>query len=235
MEKVRIHFVDSLRGIAVITMIIFHTAFILNYFNVASLDPHSGIWLIFARFTQFTFISLVGFSLYLSFRSRKPVVFLKKQFTRAFKLILISVGVSAVTYIFVNDEFVRFGILHFIALGIIIGALLIPFRKICISMIVIPLISGAVTSQINIDTVFLLPFGIIPTYFATLDYFPLFPWLSLLFFGIEMGRILDSYKLLKNPAMPRFHILESLGQNALLIYLIHLPLLYGIIYLINIK
>ena len=73
MNNARIHWIDSLRGLAIILMIIFHFFFDLSLLEIQKTDFHSPFWLIFGHFIRFTFLILVGFSLYLSYLCIEPL------------------------------------------------------------------------------------------------------------------------------------------------------------------
>jgi len=234
MKNIRIFWVDSLRGIAIIGMLIFHTAFILDMLKIFPINVHAGLWLFLARFVQFTFLTLVGFSLYLSYiKYDSHKEFLKRQTARGIKLMLVALGITAVTYFVFPESYIRFGVLHFIAAAIILGALIIRFPIAAYAMVFVSLILGSLFTHITAHTSLLIPIGITPKYFYTLDYFPLFPWFALVCFGIAAARFMDKRgMLLRYSCFLKSGFLEFLGRKSLLIYLIHLPLIYGFILLI---
>ena len=61
--KKRFWEVDSLRGLAIITMITYHFLFDITFFGVYPFEVNSGFLWYFARATAFTFIFLMGVSL----------------------------------------------------------------------------------------------------------------------------------------------------------------------------
>ena len=70
--------------------------------------------------------------------------------------------------------------------------------------------------------------------FFSTDYFSLFPWIFLFQTGISLYRMLEDRKALSRPV---FHLqmplVNWIGQHSLLIYLIHQPLLYLLVSVIN--
>lgn len=58
--------VDLIRGMAVVSMVIFHLAFDLNYLGILRIDLDSALWFYLARLTASLFLLLVGISLTLS-------------------------------------------------------------------------------------------------------------------------------------------------------------------------
>ena len=235
MNKVgRIHWVDLLRSIAIISMVIFHFFYDLKLLELQIYDFHSGFWFFFGHFIRFIFIGLVGASLYLSYKKRVNYKkYLKHQLKRAFIIFASGMFFTLCSYLLFPDNYIRFGILHFIAVGIVIGALLIRNIHLLLIFTIVSFLMGSVVSQFILQTPLLMPFGVMYTGFQSLDYFPIFPWLSLILFGIIFAKILDSQKLLINPKwIPRIPILEKIGQKALLIYIIHQPILFGVIYIV---
>ena len=59
--------VDSWRGVAIITMVIFHLVFDLRNFGGMPFVLHEGFWFYFQRFTAISFITLAGVSVVLSY------------------------------------------------------------------------------------------------------------------------------------------------------------------------
>ncbi len=229
MTHKRIYWIDWLRGFAILLMVVYHFAFDLDLLEIQSIDFSAPFWVIFANIIRFSFFVVVGLSLYLS---HKKSDFLKRQIIRAAKLFVVAMGVTVVTWVFDPESFIQFGVLHFISIAIILGALFIRHPRFLFGAMFISLILGSAFAQIKLDTSPLLPIGIAPKTFYTLDYFPIFPWLAIVFFGILLAYVLDYYKLLKNPEKPiRIKLLEKAGQKSLLIYLVHQPVLLGILWI----
>jgi uncharacterized membrane protein len=235
MSEQRIYWIDFLKGLAIISMIVYHFAFNLNLLNIYPIDVYSGLWIILARFIQFTFLTVVGISIYISYAKHQDYSkFLKRQFRRSVILLGIAMGITLVTYIFYPQGYIKFGVLHLISIASILGALLIRNNFLMVCLIFISLILGNIFSQITLDTPLLMPLGLMYKNFYSLDYFPIFPWISLVFAGIVIARFLDKHKLLKNfNLIPRFKLLEDAGKRSLIIYLVHQPVLLGLIWLLS--
>lgn len=217
---------DFLRGMAIIGMIIFHLFFILNFFGIKLQQMHEGAWLFFGNLIRFTFIGLVGISLSLSSHKKYSQVI-----KRALLIILGGLIVSLVTYIFVKENTVRFGILHFIGVGIFLA---LPFRNLKYSNLMIAFAIYAISFytshlQINNFAGFVLGFADNQN-IQDLDYFPLFPWISFIFLGIFIGNSLKNTSIAKLTNTPNIiKPICHLGRHSLKIYLIHIPVLLGLI------
>ncbi|MFC1999119.1 heparan-alpha-glucosaminide N-acetyltransferase, partial [Chloroflexota bacterium] len=201
-----------------------------DYFRIADINVHAGFWWWFARVTAGTFIFLVGISLTISHsRSKK----LSKFFLRGLKIFFWGLVITLVTYLFVDEEYVRFGILHFIGLSVILGYFFMRFRFINLILGVACLVGGIYLKGLVFSFPWLLWLGLKPENFQTIDYFPLLPWFGVFLLGMFFGKLLypegaRRFRLreLNNPATKS---LGFLGRHSLLIYLIHQPIALGIL------
>ena len=225
----RRHEIDTLRGIAVIVMIIFHFGFILNFLDITQVNHNQGFWLYLARTVQLTFTTLVGISLALSNQnSTSKKQFYKKQSTRGVLILVAATVVTMTTKIITPHAHVKFGILHFIGISILV---LLPFAQKKVIPLILAITALAITPLIQTSTttfslLYPLGFQLIPVQ-ATLDYFPLFPWISLPLIGISIGNIIyQQEKPIIKRKFPRIPVVNYIGSKALVIYLIHIPAIY---------
>jgi uncharacterized membrane protein len=86
---------------------------------------------------------------------------------------------------------------------------------------------------------FLIPFGITYNGFATLDYEPLIPWFGVVLLGVALGSVVykDGIRhgiLTRLGEMPRgFAPLCFIGRHTLIIYLVHVPVIIGVLFLLG--
>lgn len=207
MNPVRFWQIDFARGVAVVGMIIYHFLVDLELFYSFPVGVFNLPLVIFARLVASTFILLAGINAAIYYKKHQSVTGLVK---RSLVILFFALIITIVTYILFPDNFIFFGILHFIGLSLI---LLIPFLK--------------------INTVWLIIYGLIsallgllfkPSDFNSLDYFPLFPWFGLILIGLALGRVLPSV-LIRTPSPPFAQPLILLGRYSLTIYLLHQPVL----------
>lgn len=122
-NKQRFLEIDSLRGIAVCLMIVFHLLFDLNYFKAFSFDLSSGVWLFVGRTAALIFVFLVGVSLTFSYsKGRNFWHFLK----RGLGIFALGLLITLVTFLLFPKETIWFGVLHSIGVSIILA---FPFLK----------------------------------------------------------------------------------------------------------
>jgi len=221
--------IDFLRGIAIILMIIFHIAFDLEFFDIVNLNIDSLPWTIFRISIFSLFFLLVGISLNIGKSRGKHF---KSYLTRGLKVFFWGLIITLVTYIFMKEGFVRFGVLHFIGLSIILSY---PFLKLKYLnlLIAVPIAAvGLYLYSISFNFSWLLWMGLKPMGFYTVDYFPLLPYFGIILVGIFLGGILYPngvrvFKLKESPVK----FIDYLGKKSLIIYLIHQPVIIGILFL----
>jgi len=224
---------DSTRGIAVMMMIIFHFLYDLNFFfGIGFIN--NNFWLFFGRTTALIFIFLAGVSLTLSHARVKDKTqkFLFSKYTkRGLRIFGYGLLVTIVTWFFFSKEFIIFGVLHFIGISIILSWPLIRTKwNGLIGIIVI--IIGLYLSTLAFEFPYFL--WLFPQNFYTFDYFPLIPWIGVIFIGIFAGNKIypNGKKRFNKKTNPLTNTLSCLGRHSLFIYFVHQPILLGVLWLI---
>lgn len=223
-KKQRFSELDILRGFAVVGMIIYHYFFIQRFYGISEVNIYSGWWLILARYVQFSFLGLAGISMAISRKS----VFV--QWKRAFNILIAAVIVNIATYVVIPENFVRFGILHLIALSIFVLAPISNRKYLSLIIGFLSLAGGYLLKQMTSGNLLMMIIGTKTASFSAVDHFPIFPWLSIVAFGIFLGNTLYNREKLKplinltdNSISVRFF--TFLGRHSLIIYLLHVPVI----------
>ncbi len=230
--------IDILRTIAIAGMVVYHTLYDLVTMYGLELDLFTGEWKLFARVTASLFLLLVGVSFAISWDKTKkslPLTLAYHKYLRRGLLILAGgILISTVTYAVDPVTYVRFGILHLIGISI----LLLPFfarLKEGNAFIGIAIISLWTTVlQTTASGPLLLPLGVMPAGFESVDYFPMIPWFGVILLGFSSGYFLYVRRAHAPVSVPP--VLQWLtwpGRNSLIIYLIHQPIILGILYLLH--
>lgn len=218
--QLRSNLLDSYRGLAVVLMILFHFCWDLRDFDFISFDDRSTFWVNFRSLIVFMFVSAVGWSSFLATQHKQPLRrFVKNQAKVAFAAALISLG----TFIALPDQWVFFGILHFIfAAGWIVRPLSVhPKLSACLGIVLVGLNTFYEIDSISSHRWFIHTFSA-PN--ATLDFVNPLLWLGVVLIGPIFGYTkLHSVVLPQNIAVK---VLAFLGQHALLVYLLHQLILY---------
>jgi uncharacterized membrane protein len=236
-QRPRLWEIDTLRGLAVIAMIFFHFMWDLWYMGLTTQNIPGPSWQAFARSIGATFTFLLGLSVTLSRASllRKGVdpwpVTLKRGLLVLGCGMLITIG----TYIFVGNDFVRFGILHHAGVAIIMSYLLVRLHVAALAPLALVLIGvGAWANTQLTDHPWLIPFGVMQRGIGTVDYYPLLPWFGVALLGVCAGKLLypdglRSFALADASANPLARTLSWFGRNSLVVYMTHQLILLGLL------
>ncbi len=234
--------IDTLRGMAVITMIIYHLGWDLYFFGaVPGLDPFSGIWFIIQRYTAISFVLLVGLSLTLQRASmdRKEVAE-RTQFLTFAKRGLWVFGWGMVISLIMwatGVGVVHFGVLHLIGFSIVAAFPFLRYKWANLVMWAILFVLGGVIlyQNIYVNSELFVWLGFFPMFYGAADYFPLIPWFGVVLLGVFFGNLLypDGQRVVLLPdwgdVLPVRGV-RFLGRHSLLIYLLHQPVLFALLY-----
>ena len=229
MEKKRIEIIDALRGLALILMVIHHFLYDLVVLCGAP-------WWLFTNpvFDVLHYIFAGTFILLSGVSSR----FSHSNLSRGIKCFIIAMLMTLVTGLPIIDSPIRFGVLHLLGFCMIFFALtrkvwdLIP-RKIAPFFYVALLVgSNLLIKYVSIGGAahFLFPLGWTYPGFTSSDWFPIFPWLFVFLLGTWAGlyirerRLPDWFYSFTCPVLPQ------VGRRSLLIYVLHQPVLYALVY-----
>jgi uncharacterized membrane protein len=231
-ETARIPALDIARTAALGAMVVYHFTFDLAMFGFVRPDlPVSGFWALFARATAGSFLFLAGVSLWLAHGQGIRW----HAFWRRFAVIAAAATlVSGATYVAMPGVFVFFGILHSIALSTLVA---LAFLRLPASVTLAAAIAVFATSYAYqhpaFDTRWLAWIGFAHKPPPAIDFEPLFPWLAPCLAGLALARWADRAGLLvrlRRPATARERLLSWPGQHSLAIYLIHQPILIGLVW-----
>lgn len=217
----RILALDVLRGIAIVLMVIFHFCYDLNAFSYADFNTAGDLhWRIFRAVIVSGFLLAVGMSSYLAYA--RQIIW--RKFFRTFGLLIISaLGITVGSLLMYPDKWVYFGILHFIALALLLSLWFVRVPR--LSLVVGVLIIGAYFLW-AVDMYPLWQWAVkhlsIPERSADLVSFT--PWFGVVLIGIYiMHKNMFGLHIKQN----RLTVLLSyLGRHSLIIYLLHQPILY---------
>jgi len=232
--------IDGARGIAVIMMIVYHIFFDLNFLQIVSIPLTSLSFQLFLYPIGSLFLFIVGISLVLSYQTYEKkhlrIPAFSKYFWRGVFLFLIALLITLATWIYPHQGYIVFGVIHCISVCIILSYWFIskPIFSLFIGCIIVVL--GVIFAQVTIESPYLFWLGLRPAGFYSLDYFPLCPWFGVVLIGIFTGTYLSpilQQKYRCSQTIPTLaHPFVFLGKHALLIYIIHQPVIYGVLYLL---
>lgn len=216
----RFSFLDQLRGMAVVWMIIFHATYDLKLLGFIQLDMSTGFWYAFPRVIAFTFLFCVGFSSYFVHQKHTRWDFVKK---RSLSLGAAALIISVTTYFMFPSQWIYLGTLHCIFLGSIFIAPLVKHPRwswgLMLLIIFLQYLAGYDIKWVA--SLFNRP---------SMDFIPIYPWLWAMLLGLNLAPLLTQFPLLNQWQLPG---LKFLGTHSLKIYLLHQPLIFGMLALIK--
>lgn len=242
MERKRYYILDTIRGFTLLNMIAYHAIWdLVNIFDLNWQWYHSEGAHIWQQFICCTFIMLSGFCRPLGRSSLKR------------GLIVFASGalISLATIIFMPESRIVFGVLTLIGSCMIISSFtenivkkIPPVIGFIVSVAVFNMfrhISKGYIGPKDIRIIELPDFlyknnitsylGFPHESFFSTDYFPLFPWIFLFLSGIFLFYTAQRYDLLKLLERSLSKPIEWLGRHSLIIYMIHQPVIYAVLYL----
>ena len=244
--------IDLLRTLAIIMMVVYHAGYDLAFFHNFNFDPLSGGWKILQLSTATLFLLLVGISFVISWErlpaeARRAKVGTRnhdmrtaaavcKYLKRGLFIFACGMLITIVTCFWDSDTYVRFGILHMIGISVIILPLFRRLREWNILIATLIIILGINIKNFSLFTFnssLFLPLGITPPNFTTIDYYPLLPWFGVVLIGLALG----DFFYIRPKRIPRqtntfLTLLSWPGKHALVIYLVHQPILLLILHLL---
>lgn len=230
--KTRIWEIDALRGFMILCMIVVHTLFAVSMFSESFSLP-SWLETAFGQAGSL-FVILSGLSATLGTRSfrRGALVFCCGLLLTAGSVIAAKLGILDESMI------IRFGVLHCLGFCMMVWPLLRGFHPGVLMVIgIFAVLIGLVFSSVTVKTGWLYALGLCARGFSSGDYFPVFPQLGWFLLGGALGKIVYPEKktLLPdvNPDILPLRFLRFCGRHTLWIFLPHLPVIYGILMLID--
>ena len=229
----RIPLIDLARTAALIGMVAFHVSYDLLMFDlIPRAYAASNFFYFHARIVAGSFLVLAGLGLWLAHGQaiRWPA------FWRRFvKVAGAAVLVSVATWVAMPDFYIYFGILHAIALFSLLGlaAVRLP-APIPVAVAAVFIAGSFYLSGPQFDAPLLRFIGLSTQPAQTMDFEPVFPWFGAVLLGIALGQIggrLGLWARLSGvPAGKWVDRLGWAGRHSLVIYLIHQPILIGLIW-----
>lgn len=240
----RYYLLDAVRGVCILGMIIYHTLFdVVAFFGVEISYSMLNFINMIRDFGACCFIALAGICIH----------FGKRPLKRAMTISVAGLIVSAVTFIAMPELPIIFGILTFMGAA---SFLMIPMKRFleklpagisAVLCFILFLLTFNLTKHcLGFYSLEFLPlpeflyrnyltafFGF-PFYgFASSDYYPVFPWIFMFLFGFFLWPVMKKSRMILKLLSFRLRFFEKIGRVSLYIYMIHQPVILGILMLIS--
>jgi len=231
--------IDIARGVAIVAMALFHFTWDLgpDFFGFISVNAVTNPALIVAaRLIAGSFLFIVGVSLVLAHCNR----FRRRPYLRRLAIIVAAAAlVTIATRLAGPGSYVRVGILHGIAAASVTG---LAFLRAPVWLVLVAAAAAFAAPALLASPTFngaaLLWLGLGTNVPAMIDYVPVLPWVGPTLLGIAATRWalaagLDRRFGNRRPSNMIARGLAVAGRWSLPIYLIHQPILVGLIYLFS--
>ncbi len=243
-NRSRIHFIDEVRGFAVILMVAYHAFYTIGY--IFGLELGRFLFIFFTPAEAFfagVFIFICGISCRLSSNNLK----------RGALLLMVALAITLILKIVLPDEVILFGILHFLAVSILLFVLLRPLLDrihpiagivVCAALLLVTwwvpeykggffgvkgMLSWPVPDTLKQPLLFPLGFGDL----QSSDYFPILPWIFCFLGGSFVGVWAEHMQFPTWMYRSRVPFLSVIGRHALIIYIVHQPAIYALCFIIS--
>ena len=246
--KIRYHLLDEIRGFMVLCMVFYHGFFLGDAtFGIEFLGDLLYFFMPIEPLFAAGFVFICGFC----------TVYSRSNYIHGAKIIFAALAVSAVTFgmtklgLAQQNDFIMFGILHLLGVSVLLSEVMskliikLPLKLFSlISAFLFVLTYSVQYGYIGIGKLtvtipealtsgnYLFFLGFVNEEFAAGDYFPIIPWFFIFLSGWFLGRFTKG-KLPEFFIKSRIKPFSFLGRHALICYLIHQPVWFGIFYLIK--
>lgn len=230
MKSSRIWELDALRGVCILGVIVVHFVYDLKELYAIFSFEYPALFAFVMQWGSVLFLLISGICVTLGHHpvKRGLVVFGGGMLITAVTVGMYLLGLQGPGII------IRFGILHCLGICMLLWPLMerLP-NPVLVILGAVLLGLGYWFRTFYIDAVWLFPIGLMAPAFSSADYFPLMPHLGWFLLGAVLGRTAYKEKasLLPkvNPKNPLVRFFSFCGRQSLLIYLLHQPILSGLL------
>ncbi len=228
----RVKILDALRGLCVVLMVIHHFNYDLVWLCGA---PE---WIFTNPVLDFFHYVFAGLFILISGISSH---FSRSNLRRGVKCFAVAMAMTVVTSLPFIDEPILFGVLHLLGVCMILYGLIgpvldrIPKALAPVLWISLIVLSSLLVNNTDIGRAarVLFPLGWTYPGFYSADYFPILPWVFVFLLGTWAGFYVKAGRLPRwfyRFTCPPF---EYVGRRALIVYILHQPVMYGAILLVK--
>lgn len=229
MKPARFDRLDALRGLAIVWMALFHFAFDLNHFGL--LQPRQNfladpLWTTQRNCIVTLFLFCAGLSQAAALHQAPGWGRFWRRWLQVFDGALL---VSAGSALMFPNTWISFGVLHGIAVMLVLLRLLAPLGPVLWAVGALALLLPQFVAHPFFDSRWTNWIGLVTHKPYTEDFVPVLPWFGVMCFGLASGRWL----LARRPALLTGRLpaglapLATLGRWSLTFYLVHQPVLIG--------
>ena len=231
-ERQRFDRLDALRGVAIVWMAVFHFCFDLNHFKFITQSFNTDpFWTVQRTCIVSLFLFCAGFGQAIAMQQGQGWPrFWRRWFQVAGCAGLVTLG----SWLMFRNSFISFGVLHSIALLLIVLRLSAGAGRWLWPLGLVALLLPRFVHDPWFDTRLTNWVGFITHRPITEDYVPLLPWLGVAWWGLAAGQwvLLNRRSWITGALTQGLKPLALLGRWSLSFYMLHQPVLIGALMLV---
>jgi len=223
---------DALRGVAIVWMAAFHFCFDLNYFRFIRqnfyVDP---FWTVQRACIVTLFMACVGAGQAIASAQRQTW---QRFWRRLAQIAGCAVLVSLGSWLMFPRSFISFGVLHGIAVMLVIARLTSSWGAWRWPLGLVAITLPKLVADPFFDTRWTNWVGLVTHLPVTEDYAPVLPWIGVVWWGAAATDWLlaNRPRVLTGPLTSSARPLAVLGRWSLSFYMLHQPVLIGLLWLV---
>jgi uncharacterized membrane protein len=228
-ERQRFDRLDALRAVAILWMAVFHFSFDLNHFGFTRQNFYTDpFWTLQRSCIVSLFLFCAGFGQAIAFEQAQPWPrFWRRWAQVAGCALLASLG----SWFVFPRSFISFGVLHCLALALVVVRLSVHAGR---GLWLLGLGAWLLPQFVHspwFDTRWTNWIGLVTRLPVAEDYVPLLPWLGVMWWGLAAGQwVLERRRDWVTGALPDgLQPLAVLGRWSLSFYMLHQPVLFGVL------
>jgi uncharacterized membrane protein len=229
-QKPRFDRLDTLRGLAMVWMAVYHFCFDLNHFRlIPGQDFYNDPFWTWQRTCIVSlFLFCAGLSQAVAWEQRQPWSRFWKRWGQIAACALL---VSLASWFMFPRSFIYFGVLHGIAVMLVLARLSAGLRAWLWPLGLVAILVPHFVAHPFFDARWTNWIGLVTRKPVTEDYVPLLPWLGVMWWGLGAGQwILKNRRgWLAGRVSAVGRPLALLGRWSLSFYMLHQPVLIGIL------
>ena len=225
---------DALRGIAIVWMALFHFCFDLNHFGFIKQNFYADPFWTMQRtciVSMFLFCAGFGQAIALEQQRRGAVRFTRSFWRRWAQVAGCALLVTLGSMWMFPRSYISFGVLHCIAVALIVMRLSSGLGAWLWLLGLVAIVAPQLVHSPWFDTRATNWIGFVTHKPITEDYVPLLPWIGVMWWGLAAGQAVLARRRhwVTGTLAPALHPLATLGRWSLSFYMLHQPVLIGLL------
>jgi uncharacterized membrane protein len=218
---------DALRGVAIVWMAVFHFCFDLSHFRLIQQNFYTDpFWTVQRTLIVSLFLFTAGVGQAVALQQDAGW---RRFWPRWLQIAVCAALVSLGSALMFGQRFISFGVLHGIALMLIVVRLSQAWGRWLWLAGLLALLAPSLVQHSWFDSRWTNWIGLVTRKPVTEDFVPLLPWLGVMWWGLASGRwLLARRRHWLSGGLPRpLSGLAVLGRWSLSFYMLHQPVLLG--------